>query len=365
MFTNSQLKYLLALNDFYKFGPIRLKKIMNFFSSAEEAFNAGGVALVEAGIEKSVAEEFIYFRANIDPDAIMEKLAAENIKTVVLGEKPYPELLAQIYNPPAVLYYKGSLEAKNKYALGVVGSRKFTSYGQRVAEKIVRDLAGWNVTIASGLAVGIDAIAHTACLENNGITFAILGSGLDRQSIYPSLNRYLAEKIAASGGALISEFSPGTPPLRHHFPQRNRIISGLADGTLVIEAQKKSGALITAECALEQNREVFAVPGNIYSPNSEGTNNLIKKGGRVVTSAEDIIETLDLTRLTNYSNNEIQPETEEEKKILACLQNEPVHINNIIKISGLNAAAAGGTLTLMEIKGLVRNLGGMTYARIV
>lgn len=360
------LKYWIALNHFPKFGPIRFKKLIKYFSSKDSglanAFKASFNELIKAGIENNIAEEFIATRAEINPDKIIARLEEENIKVITINNENYPKLLAEIYNPPPLLYYKGEIDLKDEFILAVVGTRKYTNYGKQVTEHIVKDLAANNLTIVSGLALGIDALAHLATLEVNGKTIAVLGSGLDKQSLYPSQNRYLADRIIRSNGVIISEFPPGTPPLRHNFPQRNRIISGLSLGTLVTEAGEKSGALITANFALEQNREVFTVPGNIYSPASQGPNKLIKLGAKPVTSAEDIIETLNLTQATSYINNKkIIPESDEEKKIISYLSYEPLHVDELARQTGLDTATTNSTLTIMEMKGMIRNLGGMQY----
>jgi len=356
------IKYWVALNYFSKFGPARFKKLIKYFPDLKNAFRAPLPELVEAGIEPDIAEEFLAARTEIDPDKIMGILDKEDIKIITIDNKQYPNLLKEIYNPPPLLYFRGQLSAQDEFALAVVGTRKYSSYGKQLTEHIVKDLARNNLTIVSGLAHGIDTLAHLACLEVNGHTIAVLGSGLDRQSIYPSTNRYLVDKIINSGGNIISEFPPGTPPLRHHFPQRNRIISGLTLGTLVIEAGEKSGALITANHALEQNREVFAVPGNIYSSSSEGPNKLIKMGARAITSAEDIIEALNLTQATSFiDSKKIIPDSEEEKIIIGFLSHEPVHIDELVRLSGLDTSIINSTLTIMEMKGMVRNLGGMQY----
>jgi len=361
-----ELKYWVALNNFPKFGPIRFKKLLGRFSAEDQtlknAFLAPTSELTKAGIETNIAEEFIAARSNIKPDELIAKLEKENIKVITITDKHYPKLLAEIYNPPVLLYYRGALDLQDDFPLAIVGTRKYTSYGQQATESITKELVRNNITIISGLALGIDSIAHLATLEAGGKTVAVLGSGLDRQSLYPSQNRYLADKIAEAGGAVISEFPLGTAPLKYNFPQRNRIISGLSLGTLVIEAAEKSGALITAAYTLEQNREVFAVPGNIFSPVSIGPNKLIRDGAKSVSSASDIIEALNLTQATAYlDNKKILPETEEEKKIVSQLSFEPIHIDELVRQTGLDAASANSTLVIMEMKGMVKNLGGMNY----
>lgn len=354
-------QYLIALGYFPKFGPIRLQRLKNTFPNWQSVFNANFAELKRAGIEENIASEFIAARSAINPEKIRENLIKENIQAIGLDNPLYPPLLKEIHNPPQVLYYKGRLIENESAILAVVGTRKFTPYGKRIVEDIVRKLAG-RLAIASGLAIGIDTLAHTAALEANGRTIAVLGSGLDKQNIYPAQNRLLAEKILDNGGALISEFAPGTPALKHHFPQRNRIVSGLSLGALIIEADRKSGSLITAQHALEQNREVFAVPGSIYSQFSSGTNYLIKEGAKTITAAEDVIETLNLEeKKLVLENKKIIPESPEEKIILECLGKDTKHINEIVRSAKLDTSKINSTLTIMEMKGMVKNLGNMTY----
>lgn len=356
------LKFLAALSHFPKFGPRRLKKIRKHFPQLENAFNASAKELAQAGIEEGIAAEFLAARVNINPDAIWERMENENVKIIGIENILYPKLLKEIYDPPEALYYGGELIKEDEFSIAVVGARKFTSYGKRAAEEITAALARNGLTVISGLALGIDTLAHLAALEAGGRTIAVLGSGLDRQSIYPSSNRYIADKIIASGGAIVSEFPLGTPALPHHFPQRNRIISGLALGVIVIEASEKSGSLITAGFALEQNREVFAVPGSIFSPLSAGANQLIKKGARPITRADEILEALDLARITDYiGNKKILPETREEEIIISNLAREPLHINDLIRLTRLDTSKINATLTIMEMKGMVKNLGNMMY----
>lgn len=358
----NDLKYWLALSQFYKFGPIKFKKLKNYFPDIESAYKASYKDYLMAGLEEKIAEEFMIFKHQIDPDKLLEKLNKEKLNALTIEDPAYPKLLKQIYDPPFILYYRGRLEAFDGFLLAVVGARKYSDYGRRVAEKLVRELALRNLTIVSGLALGIDALAHIAAIEVGGKTIAVLGSGLDQQNIYPSQNRYLADKIQAHDGLILSEYPIGTLPLKHHFPQRNRIISGLSSATLVIEAGEKSGALITAFHALEQNREVFAVPGNIYSGVSEGANRLITMGAKLVAGAKDIIETMNLTEAAAYiENKKIIPETAEEELILARLSYEPLHIDELKQLTRLDTAVINSTLTIMEMKGLVKNLGSLRY----
>lgn len=354
-------KYWIALNQFSKFGPVRFKKIIKHFNDPKTAFEANISDFKNAGIEENISQEFISMRSQINPDQLLENIKKENIKIITILDEGYPDLLKEIYNPPALLYYKGEM-VKEEFTFAVVGTRKYTGYGQQVVNDFVRKLALNNLTIVSGMALGIDTIAHSVTLESKGRTIACLGTGIDKQSIYPVANKYLAEKIVAEEGCVLSEFPLGTPPLRHHFPQRNRIISGLSLGTLVVEAGEKSGALITAYIALEQNREIFAVPGNIYSEFSKGPNKLIKLGAKTITEAEEIIEALNLTKATeNIKAKEIIGETKEEKIIVPHLNQEPIHVDELIRLTKLDTSTINSTLTIMEMKGMVKNLGGMQY----
>ncbi len=356
------LKYWLALSRFYKFGPIKFTRLKNYFPDIKSAYHGALKDYLRAGIEEKVAEEFIIFRHQLEPDKLLENLIREKVSVLTIDDPAYPKLLKQIYAPPFILYYRGSLDAFDGYLLAVVGARKFSHYGEQVTRKLVGELALNNLTITSGLAYGIDTLAHAAALEANGKTIAVIGSGLDRQNIYPAQNRYLADKIESGGGIIMSEYCLGTMPLKHHFPQRNRLISGLSAATLVIEAGEKSGALITAMHALEQNREVFAVPGGIYSPVSAGTNSLIKLGAKPVTSARDIIENLNLADAASFiENKKAIPESAEEALILKELSYEPLHIDELKQLTKLDTSVINSTLTIMEMKGMIKNTGSMEY----
>jgi len=356
------LKYWLALSQFYKFGPVKFQKLKNYFPSMAAAFTAEFRELVRAGIDEKTAEEFIIFRHQIEPDRLLENLNKEEVKILTIDDAKYPKLLKQIYDPPLLIYYRGDPEAFSDFSLAIVGTRKFTSYGQQVTERIVGELVAYGLTVVSGLALGIDTLAHTAAIEAGGKTVAVLGCGLDQQSIYPAQNRYLSDKIQDHGGIIISEYPLNTMPLRYHFPQRNRLISGLSLGTLVIEAGEKSGSIITAMHALEQNRDVFAIPGNIYSAYSAGTNSIIKLGAKLVSGAKDIVESLNLSKAVAYTKNKkIIPESAEEELILSKLNYEPIYVDELVRLTKLDASIINSTLTIMEMKGQVKNLGGMQY----
>lgn len=358
----SEAKYYNAINLTGVIGPMRLKRLFAKFKTAENIWRAKDCDLEKIGLEKSIADKFIGERKNISPDKEIEKLNKENIKLLTIFDSEYPKLLKEIYNAPVSMYIKGQMP-QNEFKIAIVGSRKVSSYGKTAANNLAAKLVNIGITIVSGMAMGIDSISHNIAVAAKKPTIAVLGSGLDNKSIYPSINRRLSDEIIAAGGAIISEYPIGTMPLRHHFPQRNRIISGLSLGVIVIEAKKQSGALITARHALEQNREVFAVPGNIFSESSEGANNLIKKGAKLVNSIEDILEELNLKGIKNFQEaQKIIGDTPNEEIILKFLSKDnPVHIDKLAKLSQLDSAIASATLSVMEIKGKIKNIGGMNY----
>jgi DNA processing protein len=268
--------------------------------------------------------------------------------------------LREIPNAPPLLYIKGELKEIDQWAVAVVGTRRLTSYGRQVTKDLVAGLVRNKVTIVSGLARGIDAVAHRTAVELGGRTIAVLGSGLD--SIYPAENRQLARDIVAGHGCVISEYGLGVQPEAKNFPPRNRVISGLSLGTIVVEAGERSGALITTNFALEQGREVFAVPGNIHSPASKGPNRLIQQGAKLVTSIEDILEELNLSMVAEQTAVQLAlPETNEEVALYTQLSANPVHIDDLCRLSGLPTNIVSSTLTLMELKGIVQQVGGMNY----
>ncbi|MEK7653280.1 MAG: DNA-processing protein DprA [Patescibacteria group bacterium] len=360
-----EAKYWLAFSQINKIGPVKFRKILRYFNNLKNAWQADTASFIKSGIEEKLAQEIIILRSQINPDEEWEKLAKEKVNFVTITDESYPPLLKEIYDAPPILYFRGSLEPLYNFCLGVVGTRKFSPYGRQAAKEIVSDLSRQGITIVSGLALGIDAIAHEACLQAGGLTAAVLGSGLDWQNIYPSQNRYLANKIIESDGAILSEYPIGTMPAKFTFPMRNRIISGLSLGTLVIEAPESSGALITAKHALEQNREVFALPGSIYSVNSQGTNNLIKQGAKMVTKADDILEEFNLRQIAGFTKEKkIVPESQEEEMIIKILSQEPTHIDKIANESKLKINALASLLTMMEIKGMIKDAGGKNYILI-
>ncbi len=354
---NSDLPYWLGLNENPKFGPQAFKKLLNHFPNMKEAFFANGEDLVAAGLSENQVKHFQELRQEIRPEKIVKEMQENNLQALTLADDTYPELLREIYDPPGVLYVAGYLPPNETKHLAVVGSRHATNYGLKNAHDLSFTLAEAGVVIVSGLAYGIDEVAHQAALEADGITVAVLACGLLHLD---SRQRYLSKKIIEGGGAVVSEFPLHAAALNHHFPYRNRIISGLSQGTLVIEAAEKSGSLITARAALDQNRDVFAIPGPINAETSKGTNNLLKLGAHVVTEAQDIFNVFEVDSRPVHKEK-YEPGSEEEKNILELLSKTPIHINEIIRQTQLSSATIASTLSLLEIKGRVQQIGGMYY----
>lgn len=359
-----ELKYFVALNTHQKIGPITFKKLLDYFGDLEKVWKVKQIDLKKAGLTEEQIKAIIEIRKKVDPDKELEKIKKLGLFVMTIKDKNYPKLLKEIYDPPSIIYYKGKI-FDDDLKIAIVGSRACTSYGRRVAENLAFDLASEGITIVSGLALGIDSVAHKAALDAKGKTIAVLGNGLDR--IYPDCHRKLAKDILENEGAIISEFSPGTPPYRGNFPQRNRVISGLSQGTIVVEAIETSGALITAKSALEQNREVFAVPGNIDSPSSKGTNNLIKMGAHPITQAADVLIELNIkpkSKGVRGLRGVRGVKGKEEKLLFSLLSSEPLHIDKLKEKSKLDVALVNSTLIMLEMKGLIKNIGGGYYIRI-
>jgi len=355
------MKYHAALAHFPKITYARYKKLAAYFSDLKNIWDAEIIDLIPAGLEEHIAQEFLTWREKNPIEKIAERLDKEKISTVSIVEPNYPQLLKEITDPPHTLFFRGTLPPNTKPALGVVGTRKITTYGKLACQDIIAPTARQGITIVSGLALGIDGVAHQTTIDNKGITIAVLGSGINKSNIYPTTHTRLSEQIITSGGAVMSEYPPGFSPTQYSFPARNRIIAGLSLGTLVIEAPETSGALITARCALDYNREVFCIPHTIHSPTGVGPNNLIKMGARLVSTYQDILENLHIQEITTAIAKPTTPFTATETKILQCLSTEPLHIDSIIKQTNLDSATVNSTLILMEIKSQIRNMGGMNY----
>lgn len=285
-----------------------------------------------------------------------------DIKKISINEKNFPKCLKEIKNPPENIFYKGELPKKYSDCFAIVGTRLCSEYGKRIALEFSNQLSQAGLTIVSGLAPGIDTYSHLACVEKNRQTIAVLGTGLDEKSIYPKENLMLSRKILATGGCLISEYPAGTNGSKLTFPARNRIISALSVGVLVVEAKEKSGSLITAGFARSQGKKLFAVPGSIYSPNSKGTNALIKKGVQLVESSNDILKALKMLSRKKSDSHPVLGENDEENLILQAIKEEALYIEKIIEKTNLPASAVLSQLAILEIQGKVRNLGNNIYA---
>jgi len=359
----STIKYLLCLNCHPKIGGQTLKKILAAFDDDTEKAWQAKESDLSRKLDKKIVDLIIETRNNYDPDSEIEKLKRLNIGYTTIFDKEYPAQLKELPDAPAILYIKGNIEVLKAPSLAVVGSRKFTNYGKVVGYKLAKDVADAGLTIISGLALGIDAVAHQAALDAEGKTVGVLGCGLDM--IYPLANSNLAKKIIDSGGAVITELSPGTPPMKQNFPARNRIIAGLSLGTLVVEAAEESGSLITAFSALEYNREVFAVPGKINSETSLGANRLIQRGAKLVIDANDIFDELNIEIKSNQQKaKELTPASKEEEIILKTISQDGTIVDKIVQESGLNIIVVSTTLTMMEMKGIVENVGGVYHRKI-
>lgn len=357
-------KYYLAFSLIPSVGPVKFARLQKYFSTLQGAWQAPLSELLSAGLEQKVAEEIFTARDKINLDAELENLARLKINLVTVDDENYPALLKETSGPPFLLYYQGTLtDPRDKFSVAVVGTRKISPYGKQATEKITAELTRHGIAIVSGLALGVDAVAHQTCLEEKGRTIAVVGSGLDRSVLYPPDNISLAEKIINNGGLIVTEYPPLTEPQKFFFPQRNRIIAGLSLGTLVVEAPLTSGALLTAKIALDQNREVFAVPGNIFSENAIGPNNLLKLGAKPVIDAADIMESLNLEHAESFAEAEkiILGDTEEENLILKFLTHEPIQVDDLRRQTKLDSSLLSSTLTLMEMKGKARNMGAMRW----
>jgi DNA processing protein len=356
-----ELKYWVALNRIAGLGRVRYSLLQNHFPSMEEAWRAGVSELKAAGLDSKLAARVAAERAAISPDEEMERLASSGITALTWQDPAYPPRLKEIYDLPPVLYVRGRLTAADEWCVAVVGTRRPTPYGRQAAEEITYGLAANSICVVSGLARGVDSIAHRAALDAGGRTVAVMACGLD--IVYPPEHAGLAREIIERG-ALVGDYPPGTEPRGEFFPRRNRIMSGLSMGVLIVEGDVKSGAMITARLALEQDREVFAVPGSVFSVQSRGPNELIQQGAKLVKRVEDVLEELNLTMVPQQIEmKESMPATDTEAALLRHITREPVHVDEVCRESGLPIATVSSVLAMLELKGLVRQLGPMSYVR--
>ncbi len=358
----SEKEYWFALSKCDEIGPARIKKLYDHFGSSTKIANASFKELIEVdGIGDFTASSIVRcISQNINKINIPD---SNDISFVTLSENNYPELLKNIYDPPPIIYLKGSLLEKDSLAIAVVGTRRSTRYGEEMTKVLVKGMVDAGITVVSGLALGIDACAHRAALDNGGRTFAVLGCGLN--NIYPFQNKRLAEDIERNG-ALISEFEIDAPPEIWNFPRRNRIISGLSLGTVVVEGSNDSGSLITARFALDQNREVFAVPGQAGNELSKGPHSLIKQGAKLVEGLDDILEELHIyVGKRNKANNEIDISklTESEQALFKLISDQPEHIDILSLKSQMTPGQISSVLLELVFKGIIKELTGKYYVR--
>ena len=358
----NDLRYWIGLSQIRGIGAARFRLLQEHFESLKAAWSASMTGLRGAGLSRALAEQVIYQRDRVDLDAELARLDEAGVRALTWNSPDYPPLLREVYNSPPVLYVRGEIAPQDRLAVAMVGTRSPSVSGKDAARRLAHDLAENGVTIISGLALGIDGIAHRAALDAGGRTLAVLGCGLDE--IYPARHRSLARDIIANG-ALISDYALGVRPEARNFPPRNRIISGLALGTVVVEAGIRSGALITLRFALEQGRETFAVPGNIQARSAMGTNAAIQQGqAKLVTCVQDILQELNISMIQEQQQvREVLPETEDERALWQHLSDEPVHIDVLVRATGLPTAQISSTLCMMELKGMVRCVDRMSYVR--
>lgn len=362
MSLNPQLKFWLGFNHVNGIGPAKVQALLGYYGNLQAAWQANTSDLRQIGFDQRTLEQFLQEREALDLDRLLEAAEASNVQILTWESDDYPAQLREIVNSPPVLFVRGELLPADRWAVAVVGTRRRTPYGRLVTRELVTGLAKSGVTIVSGLARGIDGEAHLTALEQGGRTIAVLGSGVDQ--IYPPEHRDLAARIINGRGAVVSDYPLGTQPESKNFPPRNRIISGLSMGVLVVEAGAKSGALITTRFAVEQDRDVFAVPGNINSFASQGPNRLIQQGAKLVTRVEDILEELNLQMAVEQADLHVAlPESAEEAALIGALSTVPTHVDELSRTTGMPIGMVSSTLTLLELKGIVQQVGGMSYVR--
>lgn len=354
--------YWVGFNLVRGIGAVRLQGLIDHFGDAAAAWRGSPEELRAAGLGSKVVERLVELRASLDLEKLWERIAAQGIRIVTWQDETYPPRLKEIEQPPPVLYVRGELVPEDDFAVAIVGTRRVTPYGRQITDELAAYLASNGITIVSGLARGVDAAAHAAALRAGGRTLAVLGSGVDR--IYPAENRSLADQIMQHG-AVLSDYPVGTAPEATNFPPRNRIISGLSLAVVVVEAGETSGALITAEFAAEQGREVFAVPGSILAAQSKGTNRLIQNGALPLVTPDDLLQALNLTRVSaQKSARTLLPADDVEKQLLMVLGSEPLHVDDLRNQTGLPVEKVSAALVMMELKGMVRQVGGMHYVAV-
>ncbi|MEE4312046.1 MAG: DNA-processing protein DprA [candidate division KSB1 bacterium] len=359
---------LINLTEINGLGPTRIRSLIAKFRSASQVFKASKDALCRVeGIDVKIAESIKTYRNFDFGKKQVDRIDAYGGRIFTFWDEGYPSILKSIYDPPVMLYVKGNFSDQDRYALGIVGTRQPTNYGKLVTEKLSKALVNLGITVVSGLARGVDTIAHSVAVNGGGRTLAVIGSGID--VIYPAENKALVD-IIIENGAIISEFPLGSSPDAGNFPRRNRIIAGLTLGTVVTEAGKRSGALITTSFALDYNREVFAVPGNVNSSKSIGTNELIKAGAKLVCDVDDIIAEIS-SKIAPYLNGKPAADrsygdlSQFEKEILAILEDAPVHIDVISRKLERKTNEILACLLKLEFNDIVKQLPGKQFAKMM
>ncbi len=355
--------YWVGFNYVKGIGSVRMRALLEAFDGdLQAAWNAPTAHFLNLGLNNRIIENLTKVRSQVNLEQIWQRMVSAGITALTWDDENYPRMLKEIDQPPPIIYQKGEILPEDETAVAIVGTRRVTAYGRGVTEDLAAFLARNRITVISGLARGVDAVAHKSALRAGGRTIAVLGSGVDR--IYPPENQQLAAEIAESG-AVISDYPPGTAPESNNFPPRNRIISGLSLAVVIVEAGETSGALITASFAANQNRDVLAVPGNITSPNSKGTNMLILNGARPLLNPEDVLEVLNLEQVnTRRMARKTLPADATEQQILDVIGEGTLSVDEISFLSALPIEIVSATLAMMELKGLVRNSGTMTFMAI-
>lgn len=372
---SENLKLFYFLKSIGSLGDVRIRRIAEKYNNLENLFSSDLHSLksIESISEKTIKEvENAITKSSGYVDfylKLLEKLEEGNIKVTTIFDDDYPRNLKNIYDAPVILYYYGELKESDRYSISIVGTRTPSDYGRKVCRELSKELANVGLPVISGLAIGIDSIAHKSCIESGGLTYAVLGSGVD--NLYPPDNKILYEEIKDKG-VVISEFEIGSKAEKINFPRRNRVVSGISLGTIIIESRTKGGSLITAEFALDQNRELFAVPGNINARNSEGCNNLIKKGyAKLVSSIDDVLSELNI-RISDVVNKKPKEISKLEKADMNVFESmiynilndtKPLNIDTICEMTGLNISDCLVNLLTMEFKGLVSQLPGKYFIK--
>ncbi len=354
--------YWVGFNLVKGIGAVRMQQLVDYFGDVQRAWFAPFEVLRETGLSEKICRRIVEVRGELNLESYINRIQSLGIQILIRSDADYPRYLKEIAQPPPVLYVRGDLQVEDDWSVAIVGTRRVTHYGSQIAERFAKRLAEHNITVVSGLARGVDGIAHQAALNAGGRTLAVLGCGVD--IIYPPEHRKLAEQIICHG-AVISDYPPGTPPESTNFPPRNRIISGLSRAVIVIEAGVKSGALITADFAADQGRDVYAVPGNINSIQSKGTNKLIQNGAKPIIDIGDLLTDLEVELIQEHQEfRRITPENQSERILYEVINEAPLHIDEIIYQSSLPVTEVTAVLTVMELKGMVKHIGGMKYVKI-